>query len=121
MVVFLAAQLCSGADPLTATVDAVATQHATVGSPVELVIKVTNTGPPISQLGLVFRTADRCYERHKVTDLGGCTIATDVSAFACGGLARSETKTFAFRGVANAAGSFHSSSRSASSCTHSIT
>jgi hypothetical protein len=107
MVVFLAAGLCSGPDPLTATVDAVATHSATVGGPVELVIEVTNTGPPISQLGLVFRTADRWYERHEVTDLGGCTIAADLSAFACGTLAQSETKTFAFRGLANTAGSFH--------------
>src|SRR5437870_10581625 len=107
MVAFLVAGLCSGPDPLTATVDAAATHNARVGSAVELVVKVTNTGPAISQLGLVFRTEDRWYERHEVTEMGGCTIATDASAFACGDLAAGETKTYAFRGVANTAGSFH--------------
>jgi hypothetical protein len=107
LVVFLAAGLCAGPDRLTATVEAVASHSASVGAPVELVLNVTNTGPSISQLGFVFRTADRWYERHEMTDIGGCTIVADASAFECGDLAASETKTYSFRGVATSAGTFH--------------
>src|SRR6476646_4070865 len=107
MAVFLASGLCSAPDALTATVDAVATQSAKVGSPVDLVLKVTNTGPAIPHLGFVFRSTDRWYDRHEMTDLGGCSIASDASAFDCGDLAPNQTKTYSFRGVANLAGSFH--------------
>ena len=103
----LATGLCSSPDPMTASVDVSGTQTAKVGDSVELVVKVTNTGPLIPHLGLVFRTTDRWYERHKVTDLAGCIVAKDESAFDCGDLAKSASKTFSFRGVANAAGSFH--------------
>lgn len=99
--------LCSSPDPMTATVDAAGTQSARVGDPVQLVVKVTNTGRLIPHLGLVFRTSDRWYERHKVTDLGGCTIARDESAFDCGDLAKSESRTFSFHGVAESTGTFH--------------
>lgn len=54
----LAAGVCSTPEPLTATVDAAGSQTATVGGAVQLVVKVTNTGPLIPHLGLVFRTAD---------------------------------------------------------------
>jgi len=107
MVVLLAASLCAAPDPLTASVDAAATHDAKVGGKAQLIVKVTNTGPPIAQLGLVFRTADRWYERHEMTDLGGCTIAVDASAFSCGDLAASETRTYSFHGIANASGTFH--------------
>lgn len=70
LVAFLASGICVSSDPLTATVDAVATQSAAVGGPAELVVKVTNTGPAIYHLGLVFRTTDRWYERHEMTDFG---------------------------------------------------
>lgn len=103
----LATGLCTNPPPMTATVDVSGTQTATVGDDVELVVKVTNTGPAIPHLGLVFRTSDRWYERHKMTDLGGCVVANDESAFDCGDLAKSASKTFSFRGVADAAGSFH--------------
>jgi|SRR5438093_354535 len=106
MVVLLAAGLCSAPQPLSATVDALATHIASVGS-AELVLKVTNTGPVITQLGFVFRTADRWYERHEMTDLGGCSIAADASAFACGDLPAGETRTYSFHGVAPAVGVFH--------------
>jgi len=71
MFVFLATGLCSTPEPLTAVVDAVATQSARVGGPVELVVAVKNTGPSIPHLAFVFRTPDRWYERHEMTDLGG--------------------------------------------------
>src|SRR2546421_8482472 len=107
VVALLASGMCSTPVPMTATVDAVATHQAKVGDAVELVVKVTNTGPLIPHLGLVFRTPDRWYERHKVTDLSGCVIARDESAFDCGDLGKDESKTFSFLGVADAAGSFH--------------
>src|SRR5437762_12541387 len=108
MFVFLATGLCSTPEPLTAIVDAVATQSAKVGGTVELVVAVKNTGPAIFHLGLVFRTPDRWYERHEMTDLGGCSIAADASAFDCGALAPSETKSYSLHGIANSAGSYHS-------------
>ncbi len=107
LVVLLAAGLCSAPQPLSATVDALATHSSSVGGSAELVLKVTNTGPVITQLGFVFRTADRWYERHEMTDLGGCSITPDASAFACGDLPAGETKTYSFRGVAQVAGVFH--------------
>ena len=105
--VLLAGSLCSNPDPMTATIDAAGTQTARVGDAVQLVVKVTNTGPLIPHLGLVFRTPDRWYERHRMTDLGGCVVAQDESAFDCGDLAKSGTKTYTFQGVATAAGTFH--------------
>jgi hypothetical protein len=105
--VLLASSLCSNPDPMTATVDAAGTQAARVGDAVQLVVKVTNTGPLIPHLGLVFRTPDRWFERHKMNDLGGCVIAQEESAFDCGDLAKSATKTYSFHGVATAAGTFH--------------
>jgi hypothetical protein len=103
----LATGVCSNPDPMTASVDVSGTQTARVGDSVELVVKVTNTGPLIPHLGLVFRTSDHWYERHKVTDLGGCVVAKDEAALDCGDLASSASKTFSIHGVANAAGSFH--------------
>jgi hypothetical protein len=99
--------LCSNPVPLTADVSAVASTSVVAGATAQLVVKVTNTGPAIPQLGLVFRTTDRWYERHRMTSLGGCTVATDTSAFNCGDFGASETKTFSFYGVATAAGTFH--------------
>jgi hypothetical protein len=107
LVALLLAGVCSPPVSLTAAVDAVATHSAKLGGTVELVLKVTNTGPAISDLGFVFRTQDRWYERHEVTDLGDCSIASDAAALACGDLAAGESKTYAFRGVANAVGAFH--------------
>src|SRR2546426_10027537 len=107
MFVFLATGLCSTPEPLTAIVDAVATQSAKVGGTVELVVAVKNTGPAISHLGLVFRTPDRWYERHEMTDLGGCSIAADASAFDCGDLAPSEKESYSLHGIANNAGGYH--------------
>ncbi len=97
------------ADPvrLTATVDATATTSADVGGVVQLVVKVTNTGPLIPHLGLVFRSEDKWYERHRITELGVCSVAADSSAFDCGDLQPNETRTFSFRGVATTPGSFH--------------
>ena len=97
------------ADPvrLTAMVDATATTSAEVGGVVQRVVKVTNTGPLVPHLGLVFRSEDKWYERHRVTELGECSVAADSSAFDCGDLKPNETKTFSFRGVATTAGTFH--------------
>lgn len=103
----LLAGLCSAPAPLTATVAASATSVAAVGGPVQLIVSVTNTGPLIPHLGLVFRTQDRWYDTHKLTELAGCAIASDQSAFDCGDLQPDESKTFSFAGTAVAAGSFH--------------
>ena len=103
----LAAGMCSSPDLMTATVQAAGSQNVKIGEAVDLVVKVTNTGPLIPHLGLVFRTADKWFERHQVTDLGGCVVAAEESAFDCGDLAKSETRIFAFHGVATQAGRFH--------------
>lgn len=105
--VLLVAGPCAPPEPLTATVSAVASGVARVGDEVQLVVKVANTGPDIPHLGLVFRTADRWYERHQMKDLGGCAVATDESAFDCGDLAAGDARTYSFVGVATTAGSFH--------------
>ena len=105
--VLLASSLCSTPDPMTATVDVAGSQSARVGDAVELVVKVTNTGPLIPHLGLVFRTPDRWYEHHQVSELAGCVIAKDESAFDCGDLAKGASSSYSFRGTANVAGSFH--------------
>ena len=93
--------------PLTADVTASASQKAAVGGRAQLVVNVTNTGPAISHLGLTFLSADKWYERHTVTDLGGCTIETDRSAFDCGDLGAGATATFSITGTANQPGTFH--------------
>lgn len=103
----LVAGMCSTPPALTATVDAVASRTAVVGSPVQLVVKVTNTGPLIPHLGLVFRTTDHWYERNKVIDAGGCTVNAEQSAFECGDLQPSESKTYSIAATANVAGTFH--------------
>jgi hypothetical protein len=105
--VLLASSLCSAPVPMTATVDVAGSQSARVGETVQLVVKVTNTGPLIPHLGLVFRTPDRWFERHQVSDLGGCEIAVDESAFDCGDLAKGASKTYSFHGSATVAGTFH--------------
>ena len=78
---------CSNPVPLTATVETSATQNVAVSGRAQLVVKLTNTGPTIPHLGLVFMTADKWYDHHTVTDFGGCTVASDASAFDCGDLA----------------------------------
>ncbi|TMC52276.1 MAG: hypothetical protein E6J20_12660 [Chloroflexi bacterium] len=103
----LAAGLCAPPVPLTASVEQVASRDVKAGSAAQLVVKVTNTGPVIPHLGLVFRTADHWFERHKMTDLGGCVVATEESAFDCGDLAQGESKTYSFHGDAGTAGVFH--------------
>ena len=107
LVAMLASGLCSTPMPMTAAVNAVATHDAKVGDPVQLVVKVTNTGPLIPHLGLVFRTTDRWFDRHNVTDLGGCVVASDESALDCGDLAQGTEKTYSFHGTANTRGTFH--------------
>ena len=98
---------CADPVPFSAGVELAASRAEVVGSNVQLVVTVTNTGPLIPHLGLVFRTADRWYEVHRVTDMAGCTIAVEASAFDCGDLAAGATKTFTFAGVAIVAGTFH--------------
>jgi hypothetical protein len=102
--------LCAGcASPaiFTATVAASATQSATVGGQAQLVVMVTNTGPAIPHLGLVFMSADKWYVHHTVTDLGGCTISVDASAFDCGDLKAGQAVTYTIAGTAKDAGTFH--------------
>lgn len=99
--------LCANPIPLTATFATSASQNVVVGERAQLVVKLTNTGPLIPHLGLVFRTADKWYEQHTVSDLGGCTIAADASAFDCGDLGAGESASFMIVGTAKDAGTFH--------------
>ena len=101
------AAACAGPAQLTATVEATVSTSAAVGGVVQLVVKVTNTGPLIPHLGLVFRSEDKWYERHQMTELGDCIVATDSSAFDCGDLQPNETRTYSLSGVATTAGKFH--------------
>lgn len=98
---------CDPTAPLTAAVDVSATRTSTVGGRAQLVVVVQNTGPAIAHLGLVFRSTDKWYERHAVTDLAGCTVASDHSAFDCGDLEAGKTTTFLIAGIAQEAGTFH--------------
>jgi hypothetical protein len=93
--------------PFTADVSTSATQAATVGGRAQLVINVTNTGPVIPHVGLTFLSDDKWYERHTVTDPGGCTLELDSSAFDCGDLAAGATAIFTITGTALQAGTFH--------------
>lgn len=93
--------------PLTADVSASATQAASIGGRAQLVVNVANTGPAISHIGLTFRSADKWYDLHTVTDLGGCRLDIDHTAFDCGDLAAGASATFAITGTAKQAGSFH--------------
>ena len=107
-VVLVAFSACLDAPAaLTADVSASATQAAIVGGRAQLVVNVTNTGPALSHLGLTFMSADKWYERHNVTDLGGCTVEVDHSALDCGGLAAGASATFSITGTATEAGTFH--------------
>lgn len=106
-VTLLVAAMCASPVPLSAGIDLAASRGETVGSPVQLVVKVANTGPLIPHLGLVFRTADRWYQTHHLTDMGGCTVAPDDAAFDCGDLAAGAAQTFTISGLATVAGSFH--------------
>lgn len=105
--VLVAAGPCAPPQPMTASVNVIASSAVRVGDVSQLVVKVTNTGPVIPHLGLVFRTSDRWFEGHEMKDLAGCTVATESSAFDCGDLAASDTRTYSFSGMATAAGTFH--------------
>ena len=107
-VVLVVFSACLDAPPvLTADVSASATQAASVGGTAQLVVNVTNKGPAFTHLGLTFMSADRWYERHKVTDAGVCTVDVDHSALDCGDLAAGATATFTITGTAIEAGTFH--------------
>lgn len=103
----VAAGPCAAPQPMTASVNVIASSVVRVGDVAQLVVKVTNTGPAIPHLGLVFRTPDRWYDRHEMKDLAGCSVATESSAFDCGDLAVGAAQTFSFSGVASTAGTFH--------------
>ena len=98
---------CTNPVPLTATVETSATQSVAVAGRAQLVVKLTNTGPAIAHLGLVFMTADKWYDHHTLTDLGGCTVASDAAAFDCGDLASGASASFSIVGAAKDAGTFH--------------
>ena len=98
---------CASPVPLTATIETSATQDVAVGGQAQLVVKLTNTGPAIPHVGLVFMTADKWYEHHVISDLAGCTVAADASAFDCGDLAAGASAAFSFVGAAKDAGTFH--------------
>lgn len=99
--------LCTAPIPLTANVEVLTTQTAVVGATEQLVVKVANSGPTIPQLGLVFRTPDVWFATHRMTNLGGCTVAAESAAFSCGDLGAGLTQSYSFTGVALAAGTFH--------------
>jgi hypothetical protein len=101
--------LCGCADPprFTATVDTSATANAVVGGKAQLLVKVTNTGPAIPQLGLVFTSADKWYDHHTISDAGGCAVDAGPSAFRCGDLPAGASVSFLIVGVAKDAGTFH--------------
>jgi hypothetical protein len=105
--VLLAAGLCAPPQPMSASVNVIASSAVRVGELSQLVVKVTNTGPVIPHLGLVFRTSDHWYDRHEMKNLSGCVVAAESSGFDCGDLAVSDSRTFSFSGVALAAGTFH--------------
>jgi hypothetical protein len=98
---------CTNPVPPTATVETSATLSVAVGGLAQLVVKLTNTGPAIPHLGLVFETADKWYDHHTVTDLSGCAIASDASAFDCGDLAAGASASFSIMGTAKDAGTYH--------------
>ena len=102
-----AAGLCSPPQPMTASVNVVASTTLHVGDLSQLVVKVTNTGPAIPHLGLVFRTADAWFSHHEMKELGGCTVVPESSAFDCGDLSEGGSQTFSFSGLASVAGTFH--------------
>lgn len=98
---------CSSPTPLTTTVDAFATKSTTVGGTAQLVVTVTNTGPSISHVGLVFMSADKWYNHHVITDTGKCTTAPDHAGFDCGDLGAGEKAVYSIAGTAKDAGTFH--------------
>jgi hypothetical protein len=98
---------CSSPTPLTATVDALATKTASVGGQTQLVVTVTNTGPLIPHLGLVFMTADKWYDHNLITDAGKCSTAADHAGFDCGDLAAGQKAVYSIAGTAKDAGNFH--------------
>jgi len=98
---------CVNPVPLSAVVETSATQDAAAGGRAQLLVKLTNTGPAIPHLGLVFRTGDRWYEHHTVSDLGGCAVAADASAFDCGDVDAGATASFLIVGTTKDAGTFH--------------
>jgi hypothetical protein len=93
--------------PFTADVNVSASRTDSVGGRAQFVVNVTNTGPAIAHIGLTFMSADKWYERHTVTDPGGCTVATDFSALDCGDLGAGASATFSITGTASQAGTFH--------------
>jgi hypothetical protein len=105
--IVLVVSACTDPVPLTASVQAAATQDVAVGGRAQLVVQLTNTGPAIPHLGLVFMTGDKWYEHHTVADLGGCALAPDASAFDCGDVGAGATASFMIVGTAKDAGSFH--------------
>jgi hypothetical protein len=105
--VLLAAGPCAPPQAMSASVNVIASSAVRVGELSQLVVKVTNTGPVIPHLGLVFRTSDHWYDRHEMKNLSGCVVAAESSGFDCGDLAVSDSRTFSFSGVALAAGTFH--------------
>lgn len=98
---------CTTPPIFTATVATSATQSTTVGGQAQLVVMLTNTGPTIPHLGLVFMSADKWYDHHSVADLGGCILSLDESAFDCGDLKAGQSVTFTIAGTAKDAGKFH--------------
>jgi hypothetical protein len=98
---------CSNPVPLSASIETSATQNVVVAGTAQLLVKLTNTGPAIPHFGLVSMSADKWYDHHTISDLGGCTLAKDASAFDCGDLAAGASAAFSFAGAAKDAGTFH--------------
>src|SRR5882762_3920162 len=90
---------CVNPVPLSAVVETSATQGAAAGGRAQLLVKLTNTGPAIPHLGLLFRTGDRWYYHHTVSVLGGWGVAADASAFDCGDVDAGATASFLIVGT----------------------
>jgi hypothetical protein len=98
---------CESSTPFIAQVSVAASQESTVGGRAQLVVSVTNQGPPIPHLGLTFLTADRWFELHDVTSSGACNLDTQQLAFDCGDLEAGASATFSIAGVATEPGTYH--------------
>jgi hypothetical protein len=106
-VIIMSSACLDAPQPFTADVNVAASQTASVGGRAQFVVNITNTGPTIPHIGLTFMSADKWYERHTVTDPGGCTVVTDYSALDCGDLAAGASATFSITGTAGPSGTFH--------------
>src|SRR5260370_27833730 len=90
---------CINPVPPTATIETSATHNVAVGGLAQLVVKLTNTGPAIPHLRLVFMTTDKCYDLHTVTDFAVFITVTCVSSFDSRDPAAAASSSFSTRSI----------------------